>query len=221
MQYEVELKFRISGPSWLEERLRVRAATFQQVEHHADHYFDHPARSFRETDEAVRLRVQEALEEPSGPRQGECDPAESRSAHSGRGQMLSASLTYKGPVIDRLSKTRHEIEVPLLSGSDGVEQALAWLRATSFRPVAVVRKSRRVWALPYGEHAVAVVIDRLDGLGYFAELELLATAETREASRDLLRQLANELGLTEPESRSYLELVLTSGEPQASQQVGQ
>lgn len=66
-------------------RLDALDAEAQGTVEQADTYFDHPARSFAETDEALRVR-----------RAGD-----------------SAALTYKGPKVDAASKTRRELETAI------------------------------------------------------------------------------------------------------------
>ena len=46
-------------------------------------------------------------------------------------------------------------------------------------------------------------------LGRFAELEIRAPEERLDAARDALLRAAADLGLTQGERRSYLEMVLT------------
>jgi adenylate cyclase class 2 len=55
---------------------------------------------------------------------------------------------------------------------------------------------------------VEVCLDEVEGLGKFAELEILAPASKLEAARNVLLRLSAELGLTASERRSYLELLL-------------
>jgi adenylate cyclase class IV len=48
----------------------------------------------------------------------------------------------------------------------------------------------------------------VEGIGRFAELEVLAPENRREAAERLLAMLASDLGLTAVERRSYLAMVL-------------
>jgi adenylate cyclase class 2 len=72
MQYEVEMKFRLSAPGAFEARLAEIGAKLSEPLTETDVYFAHPARDFAATDEALRLRKK------------------------GR----KYSITYKGPKID-------------------------------------------------------------------------------------------------------------------------
>src|SRR5207248_1410561 len=80
--------------------------------HQVDHYFNHPARDFGRTDEALRLR-----------RVGEQN-----------------FITYKGPKIDAATKTRRELELPLPSGSDVGGRFSELLLTLGFVPVGTVSK---------------------------------------------------------------------------------
>jgi adenylate cyclase class 2 len=177
---EVEMKF--SGVAFgpLERRLAEWDARPEPPRHDADHYFNAPDRDFARTDEALRLR-----------------------------RIGSANfVTYKGPKRDATTKTRTEIEVPLAEGDRAAEDFIRLLTHLGYRPVAVVRKRRRVYHLQRGGFPVEICLDEVDRLGQFAELEVQAPKEQLEAARAVLQQLAAELGLTANERRSYLELLL-------------
>ncbi len=114
MHYEIEQKFAIADRTALEERLRsLGAKELGQVEQ-ADQYFNHPARDFAQTDEALRIR------------------------RVGR----ASFVTYKGPKLDQTTKSRRELELPLGSDETTAAQFAEMLVALGFRPVAEVRKSR-------------------------------------------------------------------------------
>jgi adenylate cyclase class 2 len=180
MHYEVEQKFPLSDAASLTARLSALGARPSGQCEQTDHYFNHPARDFSQTDEALRIRQVD-----------------------GR-----ALITYKGPKIDRLTKTRREIELPLGSGADTAEQFSELLVALGFVPVAQVHKHRRTFELDWQGHSVEVALDDVSELGHFVELELSATEETLEAARAALASLASRLELAASERRSYLELLL-------------
>ena len=79
-----------------------------------------------------------------------------------------------------------------------------------YRPVAVVRKARRLFHLHRGGFALEVTLDDVEGVGRFAELEIQAPEEELDAARGVLLQTAGELGLSASERRSYLELLLAA-----------
>lgn len=95
--YEVEVKV----PADLDAvrgRLQALDAEARGTVEQADTYYDHPDRSFAETDEALRVR-----------RAGD-----------------SAVLTYKGPKVDATSKTRRELETAIANpeAAEALLQAL-------------------------------------------------------------------------------------------------
>ncbi|MBP7604489.1 MAG: class IV adenylate cyclase, partial [Spirochaetes bacterium] len=109
-------------------------------------------------------------------------------------------VTYKGTKIGERSKTRYENEVAL----DDADAFAEILLRLGFRPVRAVKKRRELYALE-GAH---VCLDSVEGLGYFAEIEILS--EDREEAEQKLFTLAERLGLARFERRSYLELLLES-----------
>lgn len=180
LRYEVEQKFAVSDTAALLERLARLGVELGPPIEQRDQYFNHPARDFAVTDEALRLRQ-------SGP---------------------WSFLTYKGPKIDAATKTRREIEVPL---PDGAAQGAEWpelLQALGFRSVADVRKRRRCGRLSRGEWELEIVLDEVEQVGTYCELELQADDGQLDAARQCLAETAAELQLNAVERRSYLELLL-------------
>jgi adenylate cyclase class 2 len=178
--YEVEQKFPVADLSEIERRVIALGARFEKTIQQSDGYFAHPARDFRSTDEALRIR-----------REGD-----------------NCCVTYKGPKIDKTTKTRREIELPLAHGADGAEQFREFLQALGFSPIADVNKTRRTAHMLYRGKPVEIALDEVAGLGVFVELELSADEDGLAAAKDALNSLANELSLRDPERRSYLELLL-------------
>ncbi len=82
-ELEIEIKAYCPEISIVKKRLEKFGAVFIKTEKEADRYFNHPARDFRETDEALRLRT----------------------------VGTTTILTYKGPKISKRSKARVEKEV--------------------------------------------------------------------------------------------------------------
>jgi adenylate cyclase class 2 len=185
---EVEMKYAAVDFAALEARLRDWGALEDPPRTDADHYFNAPDRNFAATDEALRLR-----------RIGERN-----------------FVTYKGPKRDAQTKTRTEIEVPLAPGTEAAEDFARLLVHLGYRPVAVVRKVRRLFHLQRGGFALEVTLDDVAEVGRFAELEIQAPEEQFDAARTVLLQTAAELGLSTGERRSYLELLLAArGEARA------
>jgi len=185
MQYEVEQKFPVDDLAGVEAGLRARGAEIGPPVVEVDRYFNHPARDFSETDEAVRIR-----------RKGE-----------------KHFITYKGPKVDQTTKTRREIELPLggepLGGAEGTVEAWSeLLGALGFRVVAEVRKTRRRAEVVHEGRTAEATLDQVDDLGDFVELELVAEQDGLDAARACLASLAESLGLKRSERRSYLELLM-------------
>ncbi len=180
MPYEVENKYSIADPSRVIDQLRAMGAEFREAIEQVDRYFAHPVRDFAETDEALRIR-----------RIGDTN-----------------LITYKGPKIDKATKTRREIELPLAAGSARAEDYAELLVALGFRPVAEVCKRRRGGMLRWHEWSVELALDEIAELGQFVELEIVVQQDELADAQAALLALATHLQLAEPLRRSYLEMVL-------------
>jgi adenylate cyclase class 2 len=178
--YEVECKYRVADLAALEKRLAERGARVGVAELQVDIYFQHPSRDFAATDEALRIR-----------------------RIGGRN-----FVTYKGPKVDKTTKTRREIELPLAPGDEGARGFASLLEALGFRRVAEVRKHRRKALLSSRGQEVEIALDEVERVGTFAELELQAEEADLDQARACLASLAQDLGLLDSERRSYLELLL-------------
>ena len=111
-------------------------------------------------------------------------------------------LTYKGPKLDGVSKTREELETP-------VDEVIFTriLHALGFSEAGIVRKIREVFKA--GE--ITVSLDAVEGLGEFLEVEIMAENEKDlETSRHKLFEFLKQFGFEEKDSirTSYLEMVL-------------
>jgi adenylate cyclase class 2 len=167
---EIEIKSYCDDQDAVIEKARILGARHGETIRERDLYLNHPARDFRKTDEALRLRqVNDRV-----------------------------ILTYKGPKLGTVSKTRREEEVEV----DSYEKTLGILKLLGFIPSGTVEKERDMYHL--GD--VEICIDRVDGLGNFVELEMKGT--DRESVEKELFILAGELGLDRFETKSYLELKL-------------
>lgn len=167
---EIEAKARIGDMKLIEKRILDIGGKFLKVETQADTYFRHPFRDFSKTDEALRVR--------------EIDKR--------------YFLTYKGPKIDKITKTRKEIEV----GFSDIKNVREILHRLGFKKVLNIVKKRKYFAL--GEFSV--MMDKVKGLGNFVEIE----KHTDTYKPDELVRLIKKLGINEDamERRSYLELML-------------
>jgi adenylate cyclase class 2 len=177
--YEVELKFPLNDSAGFVRRLvEIGGKRGPSVEQ-CDLYFNHPARDFEQTDEALRIRT----------------------------IGTQHRVTYKGPILDPQIKTRHEIEIGL-EGVDAFENYAEMLQLLGFRAVREVRKHRQIFHLNWHEREFEIAVDEVPGLGLFAELETLAGESGRSAASAAILSLVSEFHLPPPERRSYLALLL-------------
>ena len=176
MTLEVEQKFRVARQDQLRSAIASLNPQTMGVQTQRDVYYNHPARDFATTDEALRLRTV-----------GD-----------------STVVTYKGAKLPGPTKTRREIELPVVS-AEGWDDLL---EALGFRPTAVVAKQREAWQVVREGFLVEICCDQVEGLGTFAEIEVVAPPEQLAAAQQVVTTLAAQLGLQEPEGRSYLEMVL-------------
>jgi adenylate cyclase class 2 len=182
MQYEVEQKFPVDDLAKVGAKLAALGGRLETSIDQLDRYFAHPSRDFARTDEALRIRQ-------VGPR---------------------CYVTYKGPKIDLVTKTRREIELPLSASADAVAEWTSLLEVLGFRRVAEVRKQRLPAHIAWQGGDIKIALDRVVGVGNFVEIELTASAEGLERAKSRILSLAAAIGLSHAERRSYLELLLES-----------
>ncbi|HUE14421.1 MAG TPA: class IV adenylate cyclase [Planctomycetaceae bacterium] len=180
MTYEVELKFPIADASDVTLQLIARGATPGRVVHQYDVYFRHPSRDFQQTHEAFRIRRYED----------------------------DVFITYKGPVLDKATKTRREIEIAVGRRPEDFDRMRELLVMLGFEPVRPVEKTRALFHLAWEGRELELAVDSIDDLGTYLEIEALAEENDRDAARDGILRLAERLGLQNPERRSYLALML-------------
>ena len=177
---EVELKFRLPEGKTIASLVGEIGGRASETIRQIDVYYQHPVRDFRVTDEAFRIRAV-----------GERN-----------------CLTYKGPLLDRVSKTRKEIEIDFAAGDPARRGMEAMLTALGFVPRPAVVKDRTEYEARVDSLDLHLCHDRVEGLGEFVELETLADESRWTAARDALITLAARLGLGESERRSYLAMLL-------------
>jgi len=172
---EVEVKAR-GELGRVREALLELGAEAQGAGEEWDLYFNAPDRDFSKTDEALRIRVR-----------------------GGRGV-----LTYKGPKLDRRSKSRREVEVEV-GDWEAMRELLGRL---GYREVTWVRKVRERYRLG----AFTVSLDKVEGLGEFVEVEAKAEGPYGDLLDEAFR-LLERLGLAPEEAirTSYLEMLLQGG----------
>jgi len=178
---EVEVKYLVDDMPALERLAGERFGHPNETRTDADHYFNAPDRDFAQTDEALRVRS-------IGERN---------------------FVTYKGPKRDAQTKTRTELELPLSPGGEAAAAFRQLLGHLKYRASGVVRKSRRVYMADRDGFELQVCLDEVTGLGAFAEIEVTADEDRFEVAKATVLREAVALGLTQPERRSYLEMLLT------------
>ncbi len=174
---EIEVKVKADLKE-VEKKLVEEGADFVNEEQQIDTYYNAPHRDFAVTDEALRVRC------------------------VGRKNML----TYKGPRLDALSKSRKEITL-----SVSREPTEELLRCLGFSKFGQVIKARRNYEL--GD--LLVSLDNVEDLGTFVEIEAVGEEKDFEFHEKRVVGLLEKLGFSEGEiiRESYLELIYSKRDP--------
>ncbi|MFW9843794.1 MAG: class IV adenylate cyclase [Candidatus Thorarchaeota archaeon] len=183
--YEVEVKFPISDKDTMKKAIIDYGGTQQNIEFQVDDYYDHPCRSFSETDEAFRLRHRTVSNGQSHPET----------------YVTPFELTYKGPKIDDRTKTRIEYTVDL-HDSEAISQILVHI---GFKLVGRITKHREIFDI----EGIIASLDDVTDVGTYIEFELIADGKNdMKKARNRILKLAKTLGLNENDMLrdSYLEL---------------
>ena len=165
---EVEVKARAQKDT--ADKIVGLGAVLLGTENHHDLYFNSPLRDFKVSDEALRIRIKED----------------------------GGHLTYKGPKLDRKTKSRKELTVKI----DSPQEMEAILSSLGFFLSAEVCKCRTKYS--YGD--VIIALDEVEGLGSFLELEARGEADWGVQAKKVL-DLLKILDLGESIRSSYLELL--------------
>ncbi len=187
MTLEVEVKLRVEDPEAVKNALEREGEVVRTVRQE-DVYFSHPCRDFAETDEALRLR---------------------RVVEDGQETSL---VTYKGPKLGEVGKSRVEVEVEVSDG-DSMRRILEEL---GFNPLDefTIRKIRSVYKLAISGLDIKACLDEVDGLGTFLELEIETDEDVDidELEKRLLKIARDRLNVEgEVVRKSYLELLMQKG----------
>jgi adenylate cyclase class 2 len=176
MPIEIEAKAYADDLEGIEKKILSMGAKLTWQGEQKDIYYNHPARDFASTDEALRVREE-----------GE-----------------KVILTYKGPKIDDITKTREEIKVNV-GDMPSIKEILIKL---GFKEVGVVKKHRKKYILS----EFKICLDDVADLGGFVEIESLfypeISNENIEMKREDILTFLDELKIKKMERRSYLELLL-------------
>ena len=113
-------------------------------------------------------------------------------------------------------KVRTELEIPLQPGDEAAADMTRLLTHLGYRFVAVVKKRRRMAPLQRDGFSFTVCLDDVEGLGRFAEVEVLAPEDRRAEAEQAVAGLAAKLDLSKVERRSYLGLVLAARAAEAA-----
>ncbi|ACV24264.1 class IV adenylate cyclase [Methanocaldococcus fervens] len=170
---EVEVKVKIDDKDKIAEQLKNLGFKFVKKKFQEDIYFNGIDRDFRETDEALRIRDED-------------------------GKFF---VTYKGPKIDKISKTREEIEV----GIEDKEKMRQIFIKLGFKEVPPIRKVREI----YKKDDIGASIDEVEGLGLFLELEKsIPDINKKDKVLDELMEILKSLNISRENiiRKSYLEL---------------
>jgi adenylate cyclase class 2 len=170
---EVEIKIKIDNKDEIAEKLENLGFVFVRKKFQEDIYFNGIDRDFKETDEALRIRDEDG----------------------------NFFVTYKGPKIDKISKTREEIEVKI----EDKEKMRQIFKKLGFKEVPPIRKVREI----YKKGDIEASIDDVEGLGLFLELEK-STSNINEKDKilDELMDILKALNISKSNiiRKSYLEL---------------
>jgi adenylate cyclase, class 2 len=174
---EVEVKAHAHNLAFVEDKLNHLGAFKKNEEYQEDIYFNAPHRDFAQTDEALRIRK----------------------TRDNAGERIF--ITYKGAKMDKVSKTRKEIEVDV---GDPLKVANIF-ESLGFRPVAIVKKNR----VSYTFDKLIITLDEVLGVGSFVEIEKeVEEGEDFQGSLDEIFRFYKKIGIKEGfERRSYLELM--------------
>lgn len=172
---EIEVKARVENPKHMERAIIELGATPTGIENQVDTYYNSQFRDLGKTDEALRIRVQDR----------------------------ESFLTYKGPKMDSVSKTRKEFQVAM----DDADNMGKILSSIGFSPVATVIKKRKNFRL--GDFFI--YLDEVRNLGHFLEVEVFAKdSRNYEEKVEAVFKFIEKLGIRRESTirKSYLEMIL-------------
>ncbi len=172
---EVEIKVKIDNKDEITNKLKKLGFKFIKKKFQEDIYFNGINRDFRKTDEALRIRDDDG----------------------------TFFVTYKGPKLDNISKTREEIEVKI----EDKEKMRQIFKKLGFKEVHPIRKIREI----YKKDNIIASIDNVEGLGIFLELEKSISDSEITKKDEILNELLDllkSLNISKDKiiRKSYLEL---------------
>jgi adenylate cyclase class 2 len=188
---EFEMKILANkSPEWVYARLKEQNCTHIKDLREVDYYMDTPERSLASEDQALRARISKDITNPEIPERLE--------------------ITFKGPKIDKISKTREELGFNV-KGND-VSGVLKVFQRLGFSEVFEIHKNRSLWHHPKNSF---IAVDNVDELAPDCYVEAEVISENLTDKEQLIEELTGILtellggdGELRSERRSYLELVL-------------
>ena len=174
---EVEAKAKINNINEIKENLQKLNAKKTKTEYQEDIYFNSPIVDFAKTDEALRIRKTKTKKEEK------------------------IFITYKGPKIDKKSKTRKEIEMEI----ENETKCKEIFENLKFKTVRIVKKHREYYTI----NEYTINIDKVEGLEPYMEIETILKDNTNyDEKLHGIFDLFNKLGIKNGfERNSYLELL--------------
>lgn len=185
---EVEVKLKIDSAELIEKKLIELGFKKGQTLQEIDYYYNGVDRDFRESGEALRLRLVESLD-------GSAVVADRP------GEAL-VQMTYKGPKLDNISMSRVEHQVNI----DDFETMQSILSSLGYRPVVPVIKLRR----ELFSERINACVDTVDGLGDYLELEIMVDQDDQRVDAlDRISGVLNQLGysISDTTTTSYLSML--------------
>jgi len=171
----IEVEVKVKSGDDVERRINSLGGMLIGVEEHIDIYFNHSSRDFKDTDEALRLRKVNS----------------------------HAELTYKGPRIGSISKTREELTLVV----DSFNTCREMLKKLSFIEFIELSKIRKIYRID----EFKINLDDVRGLGKYLEVEAEASSISDIPNVEgKIRKILEKLGFREEQfiKKSYLELLL-------------
>ena len=171
---EVEIKAAVGDIGPIRSKLKELECIYQGHLDQADTYYNARDRDFAVTDEAIRIRIENER----------------------------TLITYKGPKLGGISKSRREIELEVSEAATAEEMLIA----LGFTRVMTVTKTRENYVLDM----YTISLDTVTGLGDFIEIETSAQNEVEVPAKveDIVK-LLEKLGISQDAAitSSYLELL--------------
>ncbi|MDO4491787.1 MAG: class IV adenylate cyclase [Lachnospiraceae bacterium] len=183
---EAEVKLKIHSAEETEKKLLEMGFHYQASIYQKDSYFDTVDGKIRLGGEALRIRTIKDL------------------SSAGTTQVF---ITFKGQKLDTVSMTRQELETEVKDGQV-LEEILGALGYHAVPPsVMKIRKEYALSDAEFGE--IHAVIDTVEGLGGFLELEILTEEQSREEALNRISILLEQLdySLADTTTNSYLSML--------------